>query len=128
MISDEVILSIAVVFFIFLMALIPPFAQFKITDVVNGGAFKSIKIKRLAFMFRAPGGASVSKDGVPVPMLVVQIAGYVIALLSIITNILLLIILKEPLKIMATTTLFILAAEVIILIIFVSIVGVISKR
>lgn len=128
MLSDEVILSIAVIFFIMLMALIPPFAQFKITDVVNAGAFKSIRIKKLAFMFRSPGGASVSKDGIPTPMLIVQIVGYVVALLSMILNILLLIFLEEPLKIMATTTIFILVSEVILLIIFVAIVGIISKH
>lgn len=127
MASNEVIVGIIVVFFTLLMALIPPFMQFKITDIFNGGAFRSIKIKKLAFMFRSPGGESVSEEGVPIPMFAVQVAGYVLALLSIILNVLLLVLLEEPLKIMTIATISMLGAEIIFLIVFTTIIGRISK-
>jgi len=125
MASDEVIVGIMIVFFTLLMALAPVGMQFK--SEVNNGAFRLIKIKKFAFMFRAPNGISVSKEGVAVPLFVVQVAGYLIAILSIPLNILLLVLLENPMKAMAIVTATILGAEILFLIVFTVIVGRISK-
>ena len=109
--SDEIRASIVIVFFVLLMALIPPFSQFK--SGVNNGAFRQIRVKKFAFMFRAPDGISVSKEGVALPLFILQVVGYVIAVLSIILNILLIVLLQEAIVTMLIATLAIFTAEVI---------------
>ncbi len=127
MFSQEVLCIIGIVFMIALMALIPPFMQFKITDTVNSGAFRLIKIKKLSFMFRAPGGESVREYGVPIPLFAIQVAGYVLAIFSIILNVLLLTLLQDYFKTMAIITSVILGVEVVFIIIFTFILGKISN-
>ena len=50
--------------------------------------FKKIKVKKLGFLFRGINGASPSKDGVVIPMLYVQIQGYVVGILILFVGIL----------------------------------------
>jgi hypothetical protein len=114
--SDEVKVGIMIVFFVALMALIPPLSQLK--SEVNSGAFKQIKIRKLAFMFRAPDGISVLKEGIALPLLIMQAVGYLLAFASILLNILFLVLLEEPIPIMVLVTMSVFVAEVLFVIIF----------
>lgn len=114
--TDKILIGIMSVFFIMLMALIPPFSQFK--SMVNNGAFRQIKVKKLSFMFRAPQGISVSKEGVALPVFIIQVIGYVTALLCAITDIILFVLLESPLVIIVIVTIATLVTEVIAVIIF----------
>jgi hypothetical protein len=100
-----------------LIAFFPVLAQWK--SEVNNGAFnKLIKIKRFSFLFRAPGGISVSKEGVALPIFVSQLLGYVFALILGIVNLLCYLINLLMFKKIMFVTCLILLIEMVSLVIF----------
>ena len=73
--------------FIIGMAIVPVGAQYN--SEVNNGAFnKLVKIKYLSFMFSAPGRVSVTKEGVALPLFIMQLMGYVLSFIFFILNLL----------------------------------------
>ena len=98
------------------IALFPVLGQFK--SEINNWAFKQIKIKHFAFLFRAPGGLSVSKEGIALPIFISQLVGYAFALVLAVLNVVFFFVSKAAFLRMALITLFVLAVEAITLIIF----------
>lgn len=80
---------ISIVILISAMALFPVFLQLTAYQGINDNYFKRIKIRRFKFLFKAIDWQSTAKRGVIIPMLVVQISGYILALISIILTIIL---------------------------------------
>ena len=113
--KDYIIMAISALFTIFLMAFLPVIRQYK-SGILNE-AFKRIKIKKLAFLFRAPSGASVSKDGIAIPVFVEQIIGYVLSVLTLITDLILLIVLEDPTFIIPVASIGIFFAELLFILI-----------
>ncbi len=112
--KDEIICLCGIVFSVILMFFFPVFSQIK--SEVNNGAFnKLIKIKKMAFMFRAPSGISVSKEGVALPLFIMQLMGYIISAISIILNAVMLIWIKVPIRTMAIVTFSIMGAEILVM-------------
>lgn len=77
---------IAIIFLIFFMASFPVFLQSTAYQGINDNYFKRIKIKRFKFLFKAIGWQSTAKRGVIIPMLIIQIMGYVFALAAVIAS------------------------------------------
>ena len=67
-----------------LIVLIPLLSQATADQGIDTSKFKLVKIKRLGFLFRGMGipPDSVSKDGILLPMLVIQIQGYILGILT----------------------------------------------
>lgn len=120
----------SIVFCIVGMALVPVVAQNTANQGINDKNFRRIKIKRFKFLFKAFGGESVEKHGIIISMLVIQIFGYCMSLLSIIATLILLILLSSDNKLkIICITLFIVLAFVIITYVCVNIATmIVSKR
>lgn len=82
---------ISIVILILAMALVPVFLQLTAYQGINDNYFKRIKLKRFNFLFKAIGWQSARKRGVIISMLIIQLSGYIIALISIILTIILVI-------------------------------------
>ena len=72
--------------FIGMMCFVAPFAQEQLYEI-NADLFRKLKIKKFSFLFKGIGhegcvSGDVREYGVILPMFVVQLAGYSIALLS----------------------------------------------
>lgn len=114
------------IFFCFLIVLIPIFMQRTSYQSIDERKFKKYKIKRLGFLFKGMQGESASTNGVILPMLVIQIQGYV---LGIITLVFVLVnefieFVEEPIGIVV----IILIAHVLISIMITIITGILSKK
>lgn len=72
----------AIVILILLMALVPVLLQLTAYQGINDKYFRRIKLKHFKFLFKAIGWQSSAKRGVIIPMLVIQISGYIFALIS----------------------------------------------
>lgn len=112
--GDKIIMGICLTLFIFFIAALPVFSQFK--SGVNNGAFSCKKIKKFRFLFRAPDGIPVS-EGLAIPLYIMQIIGYLLSLLTLITDILLLCLLQNSLEIAFIVTLSILGLEILYVVI-----------
>lgn len=128
MLSDEIFYIVIIVFMTVLMALIPVSMQFKIYDTVNNSDFKVIRIRKFAFLFRAPAGISVSKEGVAIPLFVLQIVGYVTAILNSIISIVLFIVLDNPYKLIAGVSIAVFTTQCCLTVLAVVILGIIGKN
>lgn len=69
----------------FVIAILPVVSQYKCG--INNGWFKTIKIKKFSFLFRAPMGDSV-KDGLAWPLFIVQLFGYFLSFVGVISGLL----------------------------------------
>ena len=77
------------IFFCFLIVAIPRFMQRTAYQSIDESEFKKYKIKRFGFLFKGMQGESASTHGVILPMLAIQIQGYVIGIATfafVITN------------------------------------------
>lgn len=75
------------IFWLFIMACVvafPILGQIKMHQSINEKGLKLVKIKRLGFLFRGMQGESPSTHGVVIPMLYIQIQGYVLGFLILI--------------------------------------------
>ena len=69
---NDMQLIIAIIFEMFVMAFWPIMVQFK--SEINNAAFdKLIKLKHFSFMFRAPNGEPMSREGVALPIFISQV-------------------------------------------------------
>ena len=68
------------VFFCFLIVAIPIFMQRTTYQSIDESKFKKYKIKRFGFLFRGMQGESANTYGVILPMLIIQIQGYVVGI------------------------------------------------
>lgn len=66
------------IFFCFLMIAIPIFMQRTTYQSIDESKFKKYKIKRFGFLFKGMQGESASTYGVILPMLFIQIQGYIV--------------------------------------------------
>ena len=74
----------AALFMIFCIIALPIFMQRTAHQNIAEDKFKLYKIKHLRFLFVGMQGSSASLHGVILPMLIIQIQGYVLGLISII--------------------------------------------
>lgn len=107
-----------IVLCISIMFLVTPFMQENLYEI-EPKYFKRIKIKRLSFMFRGIGGkksicGSAKEYGVIIPMLVIQIMGYLFAFCSIISVLVLHFAIKMELTKIAITICLVLGLELVI--------------
>ena len=78
----DIFLKLLLVFLIILIISVPLFMQRTSYQSINEKKFKLYRIKRLGFLFRGMQGTSASSHGVILPMLYIQIQGYVVGILS----------------------------------------------
>ena len=69
-------------FFSFVIIATPIFSQRTAYQSIDEHQFMLYKIKKLGFLFKGMQGQSASKHGVIMPMLIIQIQGYLLGLLS----------------------------------------------
>ena len=70
------------IFFCFLIVVIPIFMQRTSYQNIDETKFKKYKIKRLGFLFKGMQGESASTYGVILPMLIIQIQGYIVGIVT----------------------------------------------
>ena len=121
---------ISIVILISAMALFPVFLQLTAYQGINDNYFKRIKIRRFNFLFKAIGWQSAAKRGVIIPMLVVQISGYILALISIILTIILVFAINVDNRLQITVIVngAILGIEIIAAIVTVIITSIVSRK
>ena len=68
------------IFFCFLIVTMPIFMQRTTYQSIDESKFKKYKIKRFGFLFRGMQGESANTYGVILPMLIIQIQGYVVGI------------------------------------------------
>ena len=114
------------IFFCFLIVVIPIFMQRTSDQSIDQTKFKKYKIKRLGFLFKGMQGESASTYGVILPMLIIQIQGYVVGIMS-----LTLVIINEFTKLvdeLIGIVIIVLITHVLISIIITIITGMISRK
>lgn len=114
------------IFFCFLIVVIPIFMQRTSDQSIDQTKFKKYKIKRLGFLFKGMQGESASTYGVILPMLIIQIQGYVIGIMT-----LTLVIINEFTKLvdeLIGIVIIVLITHVLISIIITIITGMISRK
>ncbi len=109
-------LIICTIFFLIAIPILPNLLQLK--SEVNNSAFRLIKIKHLSFLFRAPNGMSVSKDGIATPIFVSQLLGYILFLILTTLNLLCYFISEKIFFIMVGITCLLFVIEAVVLVIF----------
>ena len=121
---------ISIVILILAMALIPVFLQLTAYQGINDNYFKRIKIRRFKFLFKAIGWQSVAKRGVIIPMLVIQMSGYILAFISMILTIILVFAINvdNHLQITVIVNGAILGIEIIATIVTVIITSIVSRK
>lgn len=121
---------ISIVILILAMALVPIFLQLTAYQGINDNYFKRIKIRYFKFMFKAIEWQSAAKRGVIIPMLVIQIMGYIFALVAtIVTCILLFAVHNENnLQLILIVNSVMCGLVIIISIVTVVITGIVSKK
>lgn len=114
------------IFFCFLIVVIPIFMQRTSDQSIDQTKFKKYKIKRLGFLFKGMQGESASTYGVILPMLIIQIQGYVVGIMT-----LTLVIINEFTKLvdeLIGIVIIVLITHVLISIIITIITGMISRK
>lgn len=114
------------IFCCFLIIAIPIFMQRTSYQSIDETKFKKYKIKKLGFLFKGMQGESASTYGVILPMLVIQIQGYVFGVLT-----LLFVILNEIFNFIEESLVIVIVILFIhvLIVVFVTIItGMISKR
>lgn len=114
------------IFFCFLIVVIPIFMQRTSDQSIDQTKFKKYKIKRLGFLFKGMQGESASTYGVILPMLIIQIQGYVVGIMT-----LTLVIVNEFTKLvdeLIGIVIIVLITHVLISIIITIITGMISRK
>lgn len=114
------------IFFCFLIVVIPIFMQRTSDQSIDQTKFKKYKIKRLGFLFKGIQGESASTYGVILPMLIIQIQGYVVGIMT-----LTLVIINEFTKLvdeLIGIVIIVLITHVLISIIITIITGMISRK
>ncbi len=114
------------IFFCFLIIVIPIFMQRTSDQSIDQTKFKKYKIKRLGFLFKGMQGESASTYGVILPMLIIQIQGYVVGIMT-----LTLVIINEFTKLvdeLIGIVIIVLITHVLISIIITIITGMISRK
>ena len=114
------------IFFCFLIIAIPIFMQRTSYQSIDETKFNKYKIKKLGFLFKGMQGESASTYGVILPMLVIQIQGYVLGILT-----LSFVILNEIFKFIEESIAIVIVTLFIhmLIVIFVTVItGIISKR
>lgn len=121
---------ISIVILISAMALFPVFLQLTAYQGINDNYFKRIKIRRFKFLFKAINWQSAVKRGVIIPMLVVQISGYILALISIILTIILVFAINVDNRLQITVIVngAILGIEIIAAIVTYIVTGIVSRK
>lgn len=80
-----------IIFSFIILAGLPPFVQWRAFQAnIDVKYFRKVKVKKLSFLFRGIGGkdfigGDVKKDGVIMPMFILQISGHCVALISAVT-------------------------------------------
>ena len=67
-----------------LIIAIPIFMQRTTYQSIDESKFKKYKIKKIGFLFKGMQGESASSHGIILPMLIIQIQGYVVGIASIV--------------------------------------------
>ena len=114
------------IFFCFLIIAIPIFMQRTSYQSIDERKFKKYKIKKLVFLFKGMQGESASTYGVILPMLITQIQGYVLGILT-----LTFVIINEFVKIIDEPigiVIIVLFVSTLLSIIITIITGIISKK
>lgn len=114
------------IFFCFLIVVIPIFMQRTSDQSIDQTKFKKYKIKRLGFLFKGMQGESASTYGVILPMLIIQIQGYVVGIMT-----LTLVIINEFTKLvdeLIGIVIIVLITHILISIIITIITGMISRK
>ena len=114
------------IFFCFLIIAIPIFMQRTSYQSIDEIKFKKYKIKKLGFLFKGMQGESASTYGVILPMLIIQIQGYVLGILT-----LTFVIINEFVKIIDEPigiVIIVLFVSTLLSIIITIITGIISKK
>lgn len=121
-----------VCFVVFIISALAPFMQIRLYEI-NPDLFSKIKIKRFSFLFRGVGGKTsiygdVQEYGIVLPLFILQVLGYVIASLVIVTVLLLLYMFKLDLNTIAIIVAIIMISYSMIAIATTAIVILISKK
>ena len=114
------------IFFCFLIVIIPIFMQRTSYQNIDETKFKKYKIKRLGFLFKGMQGESASTYGVILPMLIIQIQGYIVGIVT-----LTLVIINEFIKFVDEPigiVIIVLIAHVLISIMITIITGMVSRK
>ena len=69
-------------FFCFIIVGTPIFMQQTAYQSIDENKFKKYKIKKFGFLFKGMQGQSASTHGVILPMLIIQIQGYIIGIIT----------------------------------------------
>ena len=110
-------LIICTIFFLIAIPILPNLLQLK--SEVNNSAFnRLIKIKHFSFLFRAPNGMSVSKDGIATPIFISQLLGYILFVILATLNLLCYFISEKAFFIMVVITCLLFVIEAVVLVIF----------
>ena len=113
-------------FFSFIIIAIPIFLQRTSYQSIDENKFKLYKIKMVGFLFKGMQGQSASTHGIILPMLIIQIQGYILGLLSFATiaiNEVFLLSIDEVLFLIITIELFIHTFVVIMITVIAGFVG-----
>ena len=70
------------IMFCFLIVAIPIFMQRTAYQSIDENKFKKYKMKKFGFLFKSIQGKSASTNGVILPMLIIQIQGYIVGILT----------------------------------------------
>ncbi len=70
------------IMFCFLIVAIPIFMQRTAYQSIDENKFKKYKMKKFGFLFKSIQGESASTNGVILPMLIIQIQGYIVGILT----------------------------------------------
>lgn len=110
-------LIICTIFFLIAIPILPNLLQLK-SEVNNSAFSRLVKIKRFSFLFRAPNGMSVSKDGIATPIFVSQLLGYILFVILTTLNLFCYFISEKTFFIMAGITCLLFVIEAVVLVIF----------
>ena len=72
------------IFFCLLIVIIPVFMQRTSYQSIDETKFKKYKIKRLGFLFKVMQGEYDTTSGVILPMLIIQLQGYIVGIMTLI--------------------------------------------
>ena len=102
---------------LFVSAACPPFSQ-SASRIINDAFDKRIKLNFLRFFFRAPGGASVSKEGIAFPCFVIQVVGYILCFVLTIINVVFAFCFESRFGLIVNITIVIVFVELVFLALF----------
>jgi hypothetical protein len=128
---NRVLMFFLIIICTIIMFLVAPFAQIRLYEI-EPEYFKRIKVGRLSFLFRGIGGkhsvySNVKEYGVIIPMFIIQILGYLFAIISWIIVPLLYFVFDLNITSIAIVVACILGAELLVVVIMILICMAISK-